>query len=224
MGPPQTPFLPASLGGSTVFLFPGLTRAPAAQPQALFGGHIIGAIAGIACYQAFGDATRMGVCTCPGSGLVRHVDQQDRCHRRVNPILMVLRSCGLVSAVAAGDSRRGHICRCCCRLEPLIPRPLRYPVAWLERSPEYVLGWLGPVSPTKCARAKSMEPPLLFPATLPDRRRALIQHRVTPPKLSRPIRPGHGFREDHARRLTSRPRRRRDGRGGTGGDRLITMM
>jgi len=35
-GPPVTPFLLASLGGTAVFLF-GLTRAPAAQPRALFG-------------------------------------------------------------------------------------------------------------------------------------------------------------------------------------------
>ena len=54
-GPSVSPFLLASLGGSAVFLF-GLTRAPAAQPRALFGGHIGGALVGIACYQVFGDA------------------------------------------------------------------------------------------------------------------------------------------------------------------------
>jgi CBS-domain-containing membrane protein len=53
--PPSSPLLLASLGGSAVFLF-GLTRAPAAQPRALFGGHLGGALIGIACYQAFGDA------------------------------------------------------------------------------------------------------------------------------------------------------------------------
>lgn len=54
-GPPMTPFLLASLGGTAIFLF-GLTRAPAAQPRALFGGHLGGAFIGIACYQAFGDS------------------------------------------------------------------------------------------------------------------------------------------------------------------------
>ena len=44
----------ASLGGSTVFLF-GLTRAPAAQPRALVGGHLGGAFIGILCYQVLGD-------------------------------------------------------------------------------------------------------------------------------------------------------------------------
>ena len=48
-GPRVVPFLLASLGGSTVFLF-DLTRVPAAQPRALFGGHLGGAFIGIACY------------------------------------------------------------------------------------------------------------------------------------------------------------------------------
>lgn len=54
-GPPQSPFLLASLGGSTVFLF-GLTRAPAAQPRALLGGHLGAAAIGIVCGQCLGDA------------------------------------------------------------------------------------------------------------------------------------------------------------------------
>src|SRR5512146_845573 len=54
-GPSVSPFLLASLGGSAVFLF-GLTRAPAAQPRALFGGHLGGALIGIVCYQLLGEA------------------------------------------------------------------------------------------------------------------------------------------------------------------------
>ena len=54
-GPQVNPFLLASLGGTTVFLF-GLTRAPAAQPRALIGGHLGGALCGIACYQVFGES------------------------------------------------------------------------------------------------------------------------------------------------------------------------
>ena len=54
-GPMTTPLIFASLGGTAIFLF-GFTRAPAAQPRSLFGGHLGGALVGIACYQAFGDA------------------------------------------------------------------------------------------------------------------------------------------------------------------------
>ncbi|MGO9144998.1 MAG: HPP family protein [Desulfomonilia bacterium] len=39
VGIPSSPFLLASLGGSTIFLF-GLTHTAAAQPRALFGGHL----------------------------------------------------------------------------------------------------------------------------------------------------------------------------------------
>ena len=54
-GPAVNPFLLASLGGTAVFLF-GLTQAPAAQPRALLGGHLGGALIGIACYQWLGDS------------------------------------------------------------------------------------------------------------------------------------------------------------------------
>jgi len=53
-------FLLASLGGSTVFLF-ALTDAEAAQPFALFGGHLGAATIGIICFQLFGDALWVSV-------------------------------------------------------------------------------------------------------------------------------------------------------------------
>lgn len=54
-GPPASPFLLASLGGSGVFLF-GMTRAPAAQPRALLGGHLGCAAIGVACHQWLGES------------------------------------------------------------------------------------------------------------------------------------------------------------------------
>lgn len=45
----------ASLGGTTLFLF-ALTTAPAAQPRAVFGAHLISSLIGIVAYQLFGDA------------------------------------------------------------------------------------------------------------------------------------------------------------------------
>ncbi len=55
VGPPHNPFVLASLGGSSVFLF-GLTRVPAAQIRALFGGHLGTAAIGIACAQFLGSS------------------------------------------------------------------------------------------------------------------------------------------------------------------------
>lgn len=55
-----SPFLLASLGGSTVFLF-ALTETEAAQPRALFGGHLGAALIGILSFQLFGDALWVSV-------------------------------------------------------------------------------------------------------------------------------------------------------------------
>lgn len=55
VGDGHSPFLLASLGGSTVFLF-ALTETEAAQPRALFGGHLGGALIGIIAYNFLGDA------------------------------------------------------------------------------------------------------------------------------------------------------------------------
>jgi CBS-domain-containing membrane protein len=55
VGMQESPFLLASLGGSTVFLF-ALRDSEAAQPRALFGGHFGGALIGILCFQVLGDA------------------------------------------------------------------------------------------------------------------------------------------------------------------------
>src|SRR4030066_1070889 len=56
----HSPFLLASLGGSTVFLF-ALTETEAAQPGALFGGHLGGALIGILAFRFFGDALWVSV-------------------------------------------------------------------------------------------------------------------------------------------------------------------
>ncbi len=45
VGPWKSPFLMASLGSSSVFLF-ALTQAQAGQPRALVGGHLITAAVG----------------------------------------------------------------------------------------------------------------------------------------------------------------------------------
>jgi CBS-domain-containing membrane protein len=48
----NSPLMLASLGGTTLFLF-ALTTAPAAQPRAVFGAHLISSLIGIIAYQLF---------------------------------------------------------------------------------------------------------------------------------------------------------------------------
>ena len=142
VGPPQTPFLLASLGGSTVFLF-GLTRAPAAQPRALFGGHIIGAIAGIACYQAFGDAVWVYALAQVLALSVMLISKTVHPPAGANPILMVYVHAGwsvLWQPVFLGVAILAGVAVVWSRLYPGLSH---YPVAWLERSPPSTFwgGW-----------------------------------------------------------------------------------
>jgi CBS-domain-containing membrane protein len=131
-----------SLGGSTVFLF-GLTRTPAAQPRALFGGHLGGALIGIACYQCFGEALWV-------YALAQMLTLVYMMHTRTvhppagaNPLIMIYSHSGFatlwqpvfvgvlsLALVAFVWSRAFHAL-------------VRYPVVWLNPSPPITLweGW-----------------------------------------------------------------------------------
>jgi CBS-domain-containing membrane protein len=134
VAPPASPLFLASLGGSAVFLF-GMTRAPAAQPRALFGGHLGGACIGIACYQLFGDAlwvyalaavlaaTWMLLARCvhppAGANPLIMVHAHAAWPALLNPVLLGV----LALAVTAFIWSR------------LFPGLVRYPVVWMDRSP-----------------------------------------------------------------------------------------
>ena len=81
-------FLLASLGGSTVFLF-GLTDAQAAQPRALFGGHLAGAAIGIFCFQFFGDALWVSVVAVVLTMVFMMVTRTIHPPAGANPLFMV---------------------------------------------------------------------------------------------------------------------------------------
>ncbi len=138
VAPPVSPFLLASLGGSTVFLF-GLTRVPAAQPRALFGGHLGAALMGIICYQCFGDALWVYmlamVLTLGYMLLTRTVHPP----AGANPLIMVAGHAGFsalwhtvfigVAAMAAAAFLWSRV----------FPGMVRYPAKWLDPSPPTTL-------------------------------------------------------------------------------------
>jgi CBS-domain-containing membrane protein len=133
------PFLLASLGGTTVFLF-GLTRTPAAQPRALFGGHLGGAMIGIFCYQLFGDAMWVYVLAVVLTLVYMLLSRTVHPPAGANPLLMVHQHASfpvlwepvglsilMLAAVAFAWTR-------------LVPGMVHYPVKWMDASPPNLFG------------------------------------------------------------------------------------
>jgi CBS-domain-containing membrane protein len=139
---PTSPLFLASLGGSAVFLF-GLTRAPAAQPRALFGGHLTGALVGIACYQLFGDALWVYAVAAVVAGLLMLLMKAVHPPAGANPLIMIHAHAswsGLLQPVLLGVLALALVAAIWSRIYPGMAR---YPVSWFERSPPNTFwgGW-----------------------------------------------------------------------------------
>lgn len=139
---PASPFLLASLGGSTVFLF-GLTRAPAAQPRALFGGHVGGALIGILCVQSFGDALWVYVLAMVLTLIFMLITKTVHPPAGANPLIMVHTHAGLSALwqpVGLGVLTLALVAAVWSRL---VPGMVHYPAKWLDKSPPTTFwgGW-----------------------------------------------------------------------------------
>lgn len=132
-------FMLASLGGTTVFLF-GLTRAPAAQPRALFGGHLGSAFIGIACYQAFGDALWVYALALVATFVYMLLTRTVHPPAGANPLIMVhshATFAALWQPVGLGVLVLAMVAFIWSRL---VPGMVHYPVSWTDRSPA-ALSW-----------------------------------------------------------------------------------
>ncbi len=125
----QSAFLLASLGGSTVFLF-ALTGSEAAQPRALFGGHLGGAIIGILCFQVLGDALWVSVIALVLTMVFMIVTRTIHPPAGANPLSMVHYHAGfsaLLRPVGLGVLTLFLVAMIWSRIRP----GKRYPVRWM---------------------------------------------------------------------------------------------
>lgn len=138
VGVPSSPFILASLGGSTVFLF-GLTGVPAAQPRALFGGHLGSALIGILCFQVFGDTLWVWVLAVVGAFVFMLATRTVHPPAGANPLIMVHGHAGLQALwqpVGLGILILAIVAVVWSRVLPGISH---YPVNWIEKSPQSIL-------------------------------------------------------------------------------------
>ena len=142
VGVPQSPFLLASLGGSRVFLF-GLTFTPAAQPRALFGGHLGSALIGVICFQYCGDALWVYMLAMALTLVYMLATKTVHPPAGANPLIMIHSHAGffdLWQPVALGIIILALVAALWSRI---LPGMHRYPVNWFAESPPTMFwgGW-----------------------------------------------------------------------------------
>jgi CBS-domain-containing membrane protein len=128
VGGNEAPFVLASLGGSTVFLF-ALSETEPAQPRALFGGHLGGALIGILSYQIFGGALWVSVLAVALTMTYMVLTRTIHPPAGANPLLMVYNHAGLyelITPVGIGVLTLFLVALLWSRLF----RGPRYPVKW----------------------------------------------------------------------------------------------
>jgi CBS-domain-containing membrane protein len=127
VGDGNSPFLLASLGGSTVFLF-ALTETEAAQPRALFGGHLGGALIGIAAYKFLGDAMWVSALAVVTTMVFMVLTRTIHPPAGANPLFMVYNHAGisaLLTPVTIGVSALFLVAMVWSRVRPGASYPVK---------------------------------------------------------------------------------------------------
>jgi hypothetical protein len=132
----KSPLMLASLGGTALFLF-ALTTAPAAQPRAVFGAHLISSLIGIIAYQLFGDAFWVYIAAVVVTIGVLLLTRCVHPPAGANPLIMIQAHAGfshLIEVVLVSVTILAVVAAIWSRLTP--GKALHYPLKWNEPSPQ----------------------------------------------------------------------------------------
>lgn len=131
------------IGVTAVFLF-GLTRAPAAQPRSLFGGHLGGALIGVCCYQFLGDATWVYILAFVLALMFMLVTKTVHPPAGANPLLMLHAHAGFAAVLQPVGLGIVILTLVAIAWSRILPGTDRYPVRWMEKSPPSLFwgGWV----------------------------------------------------------------------------------
>ena len=136
VGTPSSPFLLASLGGSTVFLF-GLTHTAAAQPRAVFFGHLGCALIGLLCFHAFGDALWVNILAVVLALIFMLSTRTIHPPAGANPLIMVHQHAGFFALWQPVGLGVVILILVAMAWSRILPGMKHYPTEWFKESPPY---------------------------------------------------------------------------------------
>ena len=129
-----SPVLLASLGGTTLFLF-GLTATPAAQPRAVFGGHLLSSAIGVIAFRYFGDSLYVSVIAVVVTICVLLLTRTVHPPAGANPLIMIQAHAGFAHLGLTVLSGVTSIVVVAWLWSRIGFGDIRYPVSWTQPSP-----------------------------------------------------------------------------------------
>ena len=129
-----SPILLASLGGTTLFLF-GLSTSAAAQPRAVFGGHLLSSASGVIAFQYFGDSLYVSVVAVVITICVLLLTRTVHPPAGANPLIMIQAHASVVHLGMTVLSGVTAIVLVAWLWSRVGFGDTRYPVSWNQPSP-----------------------------------------------------------------------------------------
>jgi CBS-domain-containing membrane protein len=129
-----TPIFMASIGGTAVFIF-GLSRAPAAQPRSVFGGHLGGAFIGIVCTQTLGSSLFVHVLACVLTMVFMLLTRSTHPPAGATPLIMVHEKANFLALTESVGLSLLILFLVAVVWSRIVPGMIHYPCKWMDKSP-----------------------------------------------------------------------------------------